>query len=136
MLQIYLTQFIGHLLFTHFWSFPLILHQFGDIIGRRFSAVVSLGSFSIMMLICIPVIDNTLLVTIFGMIGRFFIIYSMNTALQLRLLEALALQQYRGSRTSTVSTSMISTSTNLQKVHHKVAISKFVLVELTGYRTI
>ena len=65
-----------------------------DIIGRRFSAVVSLGSFSIMMLICIPVIDNTLLVTIFGMIGRFFIIYSMNTALQLRLLEALALQQY------------------------------------------
>ena len=81
------TQFIGHLLSTHFWSFPLIASIWGlDIIGRRFSAVISLGSFSIMMLICIPLIDNTLLVTIFGMIGRFFIIYSMNTAQQLRLL--------------------------------------------------
>ena len=43
---------------------------------------------------------------------------------------------YRGSLTSTVSTSMISTSTNFQKVLHKVVlvgdlISKFVLVELT-----
>ena len=43
---------------------------------------------------------------------------------------------YRGSPTSTVSTSTISTSTNFQKVLHKVVlvgdlISKFVLVELT-----
>ena len=44
--------------------------------------------------------------------------------------------KYRGSPTSTVSTSTISTSTNFQKVLHKVVlvgdlISKFVLVELT-----
>ena len=43
---------------------------------------------------------------------------------------------YRGSPTSTVSTRTISTSTNFQKVLHKVVlvgdlISKFVLVELT-----
>ena len=43
---------------------------------------------------------------------------------------------YRGSPTSIVSTSTISTSTNFHKVLHKVVlvgdlISKFVLVELT-----
>ena len=43
---------------------------------------------------------------------------------------------YRGSPTSAVSTSTISTSTNFQKVLHKVVlvgdlISKFILVELT-----
>ena len=95
---------VANLPYSIFWTFTLysllefpsdIVSIWGlDIIGRRFSAVASLGSFSIMMIICIPLIDNTLLVTIFGMIGRFFIIYSMNTALQLRLLEALALQQY------------------------------------------
>ena len=93
---------VANLPYSIFWTFTLysllefpsdIVSIWGlDIIGRRFSAVASLGSFSIMMIICIPLIDNTLLVTIFGMIGRFFIICSMNTAQQLRLLKALALQ--------------------------------------------
>ena len=93
---------VANLPYSIFWTFTLysllefpsdIVSIWGlDFIGRRFSAVASLGSFSIMMMICIPLIDNTLLVTIFGMIGRFFIICSMNTAQQLRLLEALALQ--------------------------------------------
>ena len=95
---------VANLPYSIYWTFAIysllefpsdIASIWGlDIIGRRFSAVASLGSFSVMTIICIPLIDNTLLVTIFGMIGRFFIIYSMNTALQLRLLEALALQQY------------------------------------------
>ena len=94
---------VANLPYSIYWTFAIysllefpsdIVSIWGlDIIGRRFSAVASLGSFSVMMIICVPLIDNTLLVTIFGMIGRFFIIYSMNTALQLRLLEALALQQ-------------------------------------------
>ena len=46
------------------------------------------------------------------------------------------LSNYSGSPTCTVTTSMISTSTNFQKVLHKVVlvwdlISKFVLVQLT-----
>ena len=95
---------VANLPYSIYWTFAIysllefpsdIASIWGlDIIGRRFSAVVTLGSFSVMMIICIPLIDDTLLVTIFGTIGRFFIICSMNTALQLRLLEALALRQY------------------------------------------
>ena len=92
---------VANLPYSIYWTFAIysllefpsdIASIWGLVIsGRRFSAVVTLGSFSVMMIICIPLIDDTLLVTIFGTIGRFFIICSMNTALQLRLLEALAL---------------------------------------------
>ena len=95
---------VANLPYSIYWTFAIysllefpsdIASIWGlDVIGRRFSAVITLGSFSVMMIICIPLIDDTLLVTIFGTIGRFFIICSMNTALQLRLLEALALLQY------------------------------------------
>ena len=95
---------VANLPYSIYWTFAIysllefpsdIASIWGlDVIGRRFSAVITLGSFSVMMIICIPLIDDTLLVTIFGTIGRFFIICSMNTALQLRLLEALALRQY------------------------------------------
>ena len=90
---------VANLPYSIYWTFTIysllefpsdILSIWGlEIIGRRFSMVASLGSFSVMMMICVPLTDNAVLVTIFGMIGRFFIIYSMTTAQQLRLLEAL-----------------------------------------------
>ena len=58
--------------------------------------------------------------------------FTQNVLLNRKKLQRL----YRGAPTSTVSTCAISTSTNFQKVLHKVVlvgdlISKFVLVELT-----
>ena len=38
-----------------------------DIFGRRWSAVSSLAGFSILMFVCIPVIHQTLAVTVLGM---------------------------------------------------------------------
>ena len=65
-------------------------------IGRRWSAVASLATFAIMMLISIPFIDNELLITIFGMVGRFFAIYSIDTAFQLRLLKLFYVKTFFG----------------------------------------
>ena len=64
---------VANLPYSIYWTFAIysllefpsdIASIWGlDIIDRRFSAVVTLGSFSVMMIICIPLIDDTLLVT-------------------------------------------------------------------------
>ena len=38
-----------------------------EIIGRRWSAVSSLAGFSVIMIICIALIDNPLVLTVLGM---------------------------------------------------------------------
>ena len=56
-----------------------------EIIGRRWSAVVSLVAFSITMFVSTIIIDNVLWLTILAMLGRGFITYSINTAAQISL---------------------------------------------------
>ena len=56
-----------------------------EIIGRRWSAVVSLLAFAVTMFISTIIIDNVLWLTILAMLGRGFITYSINTAAQISL---------------------------------------------------
>lgn len=56
-----------------------------DILGRRLSAILGIFGFFLTTLICGTAIEFSTVVVIFGMIGRLFIIYSMNVASQLTL---------------------------------------------------
>jgi len=86
---------IENLKFSIYWTFTIssmiefpsdLLAIWGlDLIGRKWSAVISLLGFFFTMFISTLVFDNFLLVTIFAMIGRFFITYSMNTSAQISL---------------------------------------------------
>ena len=86
---------IENLKFSIYWTFTIssliefpsdLLAIWGlDLIGRKWSAVISLLGFFFTMFISTLVFENFLLVTIFAMIGRFFITYSMNTSAQISL---------------------------------------------------
>ncbi len=56
-----------------------------EILGRRWSACLSLLAFSLTSFICIFSLENSIVITVMGMIGRLFIIYAMNVAAQLSL---------------------------------------------------
>ena len=56
-----------------------------DYIGRRWSAVLGLAGFFVTCIVSIFVYQSSLVLTVFGMIGRLFIIYGMNVAAQLSL---------------------------------------------------
>lgn len=56
-----------------------------DILGRRLSAIVGIFGFFLTTVICASAIEFSQVVVVFGMIGRLFIIYSMNVASQLTL---------------------------------------------------
>jgi MFS family permease len=56
-----------------------------EVVGRRWSAVLSLVGSGIAMMMCAVFHSQVMLVTIMAMVGRFFITYSMNTAAQISL---------------------------------------------------
>lgn len=86
---------IDSLQYSIYWTFTIssfielpadLLSIWGlEIIGRRWSAVISLVAFSITMFVSTIIIDNVLWLTILAMLGRGFITYSINTAAQISL---------------------------------------------------
>ena len=86
---------VDSLQYSIYWTFTIssfielpadLLSIWGlEIIGRRWSAVVSLLAFSITMFVSTIIIDNVLWLTILAMLGRGFITYSINTAAQISL---------------------------------------------------
>jgi len=86
---------IVNLKFSIYWTFTIsaiielpsdLLAIWGlDLIGRRWSAVLSLFGYFFTMVVTIILFENVLAVTILAMIGRGFITYTMNTAAQISL---------------------------------------------------